>query len=60
MLTGNRRLSILASLSGLHYDCPDRLQAIMSDYRPQANYEGMAAPNAAAGHFPSSIWLLTH
>jgi len=62
LLTGNRHLSILACLSGLHYDCPERLRAILSDYRPQANQEGLPAPDAALGrdHFPSSIWLMTH
>ncbi len=64
LLTDNTRLSILASLSGLHYECPDRMRAILSDYRPQANHEGMPAPDAGRrfpnGHFPSSTWLLTH
>ena len=60
LLTDNSRLSILACLSGLHYDCPDRLQSIMSDYRPEANQEGLPAPGALPAHFPSSIWLLTH
>ncbi len=60
LLTNNARLSILACLSGLHYDCPERLRAIMSDYRPQANQEGLPAPDAAPDHFPSSIWLLNH
>jgi len=32
----------------------------MSDYRPQANQEGLPAPNAAPDHFPSSTWLMTH
>lgn len=59
LLTDNARLSIQACLSGLHYDCPDRLQSIMSDYRPQANQEGLPASDSAPGHFPSSIWLLT-
>jgi hypothetical protein len=60
LLTDNPRLSILACLSGLHYDCPDQLRSIMSDYRPQANQEGLPAPDALPFHFPSSIWLLTH
>jgi predicted O-methyltransferase YrrM len=60
LLTNNRRLSILACLSGLHYSCPERLQAVMSDYQPQRNQDGLPAPEAAPGHFPSSIWLITH
>jgi predicted O-methyltransferase YrrM len=59
LLTDNPRLSIQTCLSGLHYDCPDQLQAIMSDYRPQANQEGLPASDSTPGHFPSSIWLLT-
>ena len=64
LLTGNSHLSILAALSGLHYDCPDGMRAILSDYRPQANREGMPAHNGGPhatgeGHFPSSTWLLT-
>lgn len=60
LLTDNARLTILACLSGLHYDHPDQLQTVMSDYRPQSNQEGMPAPHAPPAHFPSSIWLLTH
>lgn len=59
LLTNNARLSILACLSGLHYGSPELMQAILSDYRPQANHEGMPASESAPGHFPSSIWLVT-
>jgi hypothetical protein len=59
LLTDNGRLLILACLSGLHYACPERLQAIMSDYRPQPNQDGLPAPHALPAHFPSSIWLIT-
>jgi len=71
LLTDNPRLSILACLSGLHYACPERLQAIMSDYRPQPNQDGLPAgsvpgtvacslSDAPPAHFPASIWLMTH
>jgi hypothetical protein len=60
LLTNNPRLSILACLSGLHYACPEHLQTIISDYKPEANQDGLRAPDARPGHFPSSIWLMTH
>jgi len=57
LLTDNPRLEILACLSGLHYDRPAQLKALLPDYVPQANDEGMAVPGGETGHFPSSIYL---
>jgi hypothetical protein len=60
LMINNGRLSVLACLSALHYDRPKELQALLSDYRPQANDHGLHL-NAAVrqGHFPSSLWLRT-
>lgn len=57
LLTDNPRLEILACLSGLHYDRPAQLKALLPDYVPQANDEGMAVPGRESGHFPSSLYL---
>jgi hypothetical protein len=35
------------------------MQAILTDYRPQTNQDGMAAADSGPGHFPGSIWLMT-
>jgi predicted O-methyltransferase YrrM len=58
LMTSNPQLSVLAGLSALHYDRPKELQALLKDYQPQANEEGLN-PNGATpdGHFPSSLWL---
>jgi hypothetical protein len=59
LLKGNPHLRVLCCLSALHYDRPAELARILTDYRPQPEAgEGLSAPGAA-GHFPSSIWLLT-
>ncbi len=54
LLIGNPRLSIRASLSMLHYDCPDELRELFPDYRPARSHDGLSA---SEGHFPSSIYL---
>jgi predicted O-methyltransferase YrrM len=59
LLTNNTRLKVLSSLSALHYDHPVRLASILTDYRPQADNEGLRLARDAPGHFPSSIWLRT-
>jgi hypothetical protein len=59
LLTNNARLSVLACLSALHYDRPLALAALLGDYRPQANVEGLPPSSTAVGHFPSSLWLRT-
>jgi predicted O-methyltransferase YrrM len=59
LLTNNEHLSVLASLSALHYDRTQELARIASDYRPQANFEGLAVDFPGKGHFPNSLWLRT-
>jgi hypothetical protein len=53
-LTMNRSFRIAFSLSMLHYECPEKIQAAMADYKPALNEMGL---EAAAGHFPSSAYL---
>jgi len=57
LLTENRRFSICACLSGLHYDHKKGLQDILSDYRPQLDSDGLQV--GTAGHFPASLWLVS-
>jgi hypothetical protein len=59
LLTNNRSLSILSSLSALHYDRSQRLKSLLSDYERQSNIEGLCPSYPVQGHFPSSAWLLT-
>jgi hypothetical protein len=59
LLTNNKKLSLLASLSALHYDRPKRMKSLLSDYSPQGNLEGLCPSYPGQGHFPSSAWLLT-
>jgi hypothetical protein len=59
LLSGNARLSVLASLSALHYDRSREMKSVLRDYDPQDNMEGMWASYLPPGDFPSSIWLET-
>jgi Methyltransferase domain len=59
LLTNNKRLSLLTSLSALHYDRPKEMKNRLSDYVPQGNMEGLCPSYPVQGHFPSSAWLLT-
>jgi hypothetical protein len=59
LLINNPKLSVLACLSALHYDYPEQLQKLLTDYRPAPNNEGLAVSRPALGHFPASIWLQT-
>ncbi len=59
LLTNNQRLSLLASLSALHYDRPQWLKHLLADYEPQGNIHGLCPSYPAQGHFPSSTWLVT-
>jgi hypothetical protein len=59
LLANNSHLSVLVALSLLHYDRPKELQQIFPEYEPQPDKDGLSEPGAA-GHFPSSIYLLTH
>lgn len=58
LLVNNSRLSVLFCLSLLHYDAPVVLRSVFPEYTPQAADDGLCA-SAAAGHFPSSIYLRT-
>jgi len=58
LLTFNSRLSVLFSLSLLHYDAPEVLSDIFPEYLPQPAENGLCEW-AAAGYFPSSLYLRT-
>jgi len=58
LLMNNQRLSILFSLSMLHYDRPDVLRSVFPDYQRAEDTLGLAN-RSAPGHFPSSIYLQT-
>jgi hypothetical protein len=59
LLTNNKRLSVLTSLSALHYDRMLKMKNLLTDYQPQRNIEGLCPSYPVQGHFPSSTWLLT-
>jgi hypothetical protein len=59
LMTGNKHLSTLASLSALHYNRPREMQSVLKDYEPQDNIEGMWASYQPSRDFPNSIWLET-
>lgn len=59
LLTNNDRLEVLCTMSALHYDRPDDLMSILSDYRPQKNNRGLRPKKSETGHFPPSMWLRT-
>jgi hypothetical protein len=59
LLKNNARLSAQCCLSALHYDRPKEMAELLTDYRPQANVEGLRADKAGKGHFPCSLWLRT-
>jgi hypothetical protein len=48
---------VLCCLSALHYDRREQLRAVVPDYEPQNDADGLRAPGGR--HFPASIWLLT-
>lgn len=56
LLTHNPRLEVLCCESALHDAMPDRLGAVLPDYRPLELLDGID-PGTAEGHFPSSTWL---
>jgi hypothetical protein len=58
LLQGNPSLQVLCCESALHHQRPERLRELLPDYRPQPMHEGIADA-AAAGHFPSSLWIAT-
>ncbi|MEV6841446.1 class I SAM-dependent methyltransferase [Streptomyces sp. NPDC051133] len=53
-LTHNEHADILACMSHLHYERPDRLRAVFPDYQPAPHDDGLSA---GEGHFPSSLWF---
>ena len=59
LLTGNRSLTPLASLSALHYDRADQLRLLLPDYQPQSNDAGMRAGEWVHRHLPDSFWMET-
>lgn len=59
LLTENRRLGVLASLSALYYDRAKELKAILSDFEPQPTVDGLCPSYPLPGHAPNSIWLQT-
>jgi predicted O-methyltransferase YrrM len=59
LLTNNAGLSVLCCQSALHYDRKKGLSDVLTDYRPQADFEGLAGGDRATMHFPSSLWLRT-
>jgi hypothetical protein len=60
LLTGNQHLSVLASLSALHYDRTQELKSLLPDYVPEGNVEGLCSSYTDRTHSPNSIWLETH
>jgi predicted O-methyltransferase YrrM len=58
LLVNNSRLKVLFCLSLLHYDAPAVLSSVFPEYIPQPANDGLCG-SAAAGHFPSSIYLRT-
>jgi len=54
-LTGNRGYRVEASLSQIHYACPDELRRLIPKYKPDEQVDGLS--RGTGGHFPSSIWL---
>jgi hypothetical protein len=71
LLANNDRLRVLAALSALHYDKRAEMRALLTDYVPQDDREGLPVRRGdslrrgvgrsteQAGHFPCSLWLLT-
>jgi hypothetical protein len=57
LLINNPKLAILACESALHYDYPEQMQKVLTDYRPAPNDEGLTL--SKQGHFPASAWLRT-
>lgn len=59
LLKNNAHLSVLCCQSALHYDRTKEMTMLLSDYRPQADVEGLRADKSRESHFPSSLWLIT-
>jgi hypothetical protein len=59
LLTENKHLAVLGSLSALHYDRTHEMKSLLNDYEPQANINGLCPAYPPKGHAPNSIWLET-
>jgi hypothetical protein len=59
LLVNNSRLSILFSLSMLHYDAPDALKQVFPEYVRAPDESGLAR-FVEGSHFPSSTYLVTN
>jgi hypothetical protein len=59
LLKNNSHLSVECCMSALHYDRPKEMAGLLTNYRPQANVEGLRADKKGKGHFPCSLWLRT-
>jgi hypothetical protein len=55
LLVDNPKLAVLTCLSALHYDQPDKMRKLLTDYRPAPNNEGLSVNGRDIGHFPCSI-----
>lgn len=53
-LVYSSRFALRAALSMLHYNAPERLRALLPNYRPAGNDGGLAT---TSGHFPSAAYL---
>lgn len=56
-LVDNRRYRVAVSGSWLHYTAQDRLRAIVPDYEPEADVDGLRVDGAPRAHFPGSTYL---
>lgn len=53
-LSCNEHYAVAASLSMLHYSAPEKLAALLPQYQPAGNADGLLT---SEGHFPSSTYL---
>ncbi len=56
-LIHNARYAIALSLSMLHYAAPDRLRALLPNYQPAANDDGLMVGTGYDKGFPSATYL---
>jgi Methyltransferase domain len=59
LLINNPKIRVLGCLSALHYDYPQEMRQVLSDYTPAPNDEGLPPGKTEGGHFPSSVYLQT-
>ena len=57
LLTGNARLRVRASLSGLFHDRSEMLAEVFPEFSPCGLVDGLTVQ--PDGHYPSSLWLET-